>query len=192
MGHSKQSFSRALQLSKKHTATLHINFVMEEKIPSSLSALMNYSGFIGNRPRKDVTDLILKEYKSRAKDILNLIILSAKEAKIKTKSSIIHHGSLTKVSAYIKKNSIDYVVLNYTKEKFIHQRVLDSFIDDFIEKLDIPYELFFDGIKQKRSEKRAARYLKHVQKNVRKGRKDKTKKSAAIPSKPKKIKKKKS
>lgn len=149
MAQMTKSIEYSLDLAKKHNASLDVKFIIEEKIPKTLSSLVMYTGFLSGKMSDEIEKTLLEEYYKRAETVLDEITKEADEGNIKLTTEIIKNGSLNYCYQIINNGDIDYLVLNHTNDKFISKQVLDYYLDDFLENLDIPYMLFYDGEKFK-------------------------------------------
>ena len=141
---------RSFDLTEREGGKLYVTLIQEEKIPSALSSLLMYNGFLGEKVKEDVKDTIKKEYKRRTSRILNEIETKADEQGIHlVETDSVKKASLMDCYDLIEEDNIDYLILNYTNNKFVSRTVYEYFHEEFIENLDIPCEVFMDGEKKK-------------------------------------------
>ncbi|ACL70485.1 hypothetical protein Hore_17360 [Halothermothrix orenii H 168] len=148
MAQMSKSIDYSLKLASENEASLDVKFIIEEKIPRTLSSLVMYTGFLGEKMGEDIEKTLLEEYYNRARKVLTEIKKRAKESDIDYDTEIVKNGSLTYCYQEIKNNNIDYLIINYTRDRFISEQVLDYYLEDFLSDLEIPYELFYDGSKK--------------------------------------------
>jgi len=148
VGNVDNAIERSLELAEENKGELFVTFIMEEEIPSALSSLMMYTGFLGEKIQEDVEKTIREEYRRRVEELIKQIKKQAEEIGIKLTAEIIKKGSLIKCYDLIKEKGIDYIVINYTRDQYISRTVMDYYYRDFINNLEIPYEIFLDGKKK--------------------------------------------
>ncbi len=149
MAQRSKSIDRSIELARENKASLDVKFIIEEKIPRTLSSLVMYIGFLGEKLSDDVEKTLLDEYHLRAKGVIADVEKRCQRDNIDIQSEIVDNGSLRYCYEEINNNNIDYLILNYTRDKFISEQVLDYYIDDFLEDINISYEVYYDGKSKK-------------------------------------------
>ena len=141
---------RSFKLTNREGGKLHVTIIQEEKIPSALSSLLMDSGFLGEKVKDDVKETIKEEYKRRTGKILTKIKHKAKRHKINlVGTESVKKASLIDCYDLIDENNIDYLILNYTNNRFVSRTIYEYIHENFIEDLNIPCELFMDGQKKR-------------------------------------------
>lgn len=138
---------RSFELVERNGGELFVTFILEEKVPSALSSLMMYTGFLGEKVQEDVKETIRKEYRRRVNKLMEEIRKKAREKGLRVSTEILNEASLMQCYDLIVEKNIDYIVINYTKDEFISRDVHDYYINEFIDNLDVPNELYLDGQK---------------------------------------------
>lgn len=145
---TEKAVDRAFYLAQKNNCRLYAAFFIKKEIPSSLSTLMMYSGYLGEKVQEDVKDTIRDKYKNRVKELKEKIEKRARKEGIELETEVIKKASLMKGHDLIEKNNIDYIIINYADDEYISQVFSDYFREDFIEGLTIPHNLYLDGEKK--------------------------------------------
>jgi nucleotide-binding universal stress UspA family protein len=65
-GFSQKTVKTAFELAKEEKAELISCYVVDERLPESVSSWMIYIGFMGDKPSEEYREVILKEYRKRA------------------------------------------------------------------------------------------------------------------------------
>jgi hypothetical protein len=99
---------------------------------------------------KDVENTITKGYKDRAKKCLGTIDDIGQDEECSVKTELLLKEELPKLKEELQTGAIDYLIVNYTQDKFIAKDVLDYQLDNFLEDLDLNYEVYYDGEFQKK------------------------------------------
>jgi NADPH-dependent curcumin reductase CurA len=141
MGQMSKSIEYSLKLAKEYDSFLYVNFIVQEKIPETLSSLLMHTAYLGKKLRRDMEGILLKEYYRRAEEAVKEIEELAERDKIKLKSEIVKNGSLKYCYQEIIVENIDYLVINYTMDRFMSVQTLDYYINDFLNNLSIPYKI---------------------------------------------------
>ncbi|MGM0501995.1 MAG: hypothetical protein ACQERJ_05665 [Bacillota bacterium] len=123
---------------------LEVVTVVGEEV-SSLSHLITDVGFLGDKVKEDVEQAVVNEYQDRADKCLEEIAERSEENEHKLKVKRLTEFSLENLKERLNKNKIDHLVINYTSDQFLSNEVLDYDFEQFLDKVDIPYEVFFDG-----------------------------------------------
>mgnify|MGYP006283717253 FL=1 len=144
---AEAAVERALHLTKENDSELYVTLFLEKEIPDTLTSIMRDSGYMGEKVQEEVKDTIKDQYVLRVKNLRYNIQERAKEEEIDYNFETIRKASLTKCSDLIDKKNINYLVINYTNDQYIGQVVSRNFKKDFLQDLNIPYELYLDGEK---------------------------------------------
>ena len=144
---AEAAVERALHLTKENDSELYVTLFLEKEIPDTLTSIMRDSGYMGEKVQEEVKDTIKDQYVLRVKNLRYNIQERAKEEELDYNFETIRKASLTKCSDLIDKKNINYLVINYTNDQYIGQVVSRNFKKDFLQDLNIPYELYLDGEK---------------------------------------------
>jgi len=124
---------------------LQVIAVLEEELPASLPKLISQIGFLGEKVTEDVKEIILKEYKKRGVETLKSISAKGREEGYQVKVEQIAKAALPNLKQDLQQREFSQLIINYTRDQFISKDVLAYEIDEFLEGLDIPYKIYYDG-----------------------------------------------
>ena len=130
---------------------LEVVAVVGEEVSSSLSHLITDVGFLGDKVSDDVENAVVNEYQERADKCLERITNRAEADDYKLEVEQLTKISLGELEDKLEVDRIDYLMINYTEDQFLSNEVLDYDFNDFLDGVDIPYEVYFDGELSKRS-----------------------------------------
>ncbi|MBM7623000.1 hypothetical protein [Sporohalobacter salinus] len=148
---SEKVISRSFELLGEEDE-LYVAGFIEQKVPNSLSDLISDIGFLGDKVTEDVKSTIIAEYKKRADEKLDLIMEEGEEYAGTVKAEMLSKKELSDLEKQVKNGQADYLLINYTDDQFLSEEVLDYPLDDILSKIDIPYEVYYDGELSKKSD----------------------------------------
>ncbi|ADL11765.1 hypothetical protein [Acetohalobium arabaticum] len=124
---------------------LYVAGFVDHKLPESLSDLISDVGFLGDKVTEDVESAVIAEYKKRAEGKLDLIIEQGEEYSGTVKAEMLSKDELADLKSRIEQGKADYLLINYTDDHFLAEEVLDYPLDEILARIDIPYEVYYDG-----------------------------------------------
>lgn len=124
---------------------LEVVAFVEEEVPESLTHLISDIGFLGDKVTQDVEETIVDEYKDRAERHLKMIEERADCEDCQIDMKVYPKDQLDQVEERLRSGEIDYVVVNYTDDQFISEEVLVYPLDELLDEIDLPYEVYYDG-----------------------------------------------
>jgi bacterioferritin len=124
---------------------LEVVAVLEEDLPDSLSKLISQIGFLGEKLTNDVKEIIINEYKNRGTKALESIFQKGEEEGYQVGVEQLSKNSLPQLKERLKGSGVDYLIINYTRDQFIANDVLEYKLDDFLSGVELPYDIYYDG-----------------------------------------------
>ncbi len=129
-GYSPETVTYAIQKCKKNNAKLFTCYIIDAEIPDAVSSWMIYVGFMGDEPSEDYRNIVLEEYKQRARETLDEVSELAKANDVPIQISIIEGGLLENAIAIAREEKVDLIVINKTKRidfsRFLHGSVIEE------------------------------------------------------------------
>ena len=122
------------------TQEIHLCFYQNKDVPDTLQSLMGV--YLGEKIQKDVENTILKEYFRMKEEITQRFKLLSKDNHITVKNQLFKSYSRDEIYKYIKKHDIDFLVVNYFKNKYNSQRVFTDIEKEFLDNIEVEYKLF--------------------------------------------------
>ncbi|GAB6099393.1 hypothetical protein JCM16358_12720 [Halanaerocella petrolearia] len=124
---------------------LYVAGFIEEELPDSLSNLISDIGFLGKKVTNDVESTIVEQYQDRANKNLDSIAQQGEETKSKVNVELLAKDELSDIKQQLRAEEVDHLIINYTNDQFISEEVLVYPLDQILQEIDIPYELYYDG-----------------------------------------------
>ncbi len=137
---------RAFKLLKPEAGTLHLFFYFEEHVPKTLTSIMAYIGFLGEKVKSDMENSIIENYQLQVQGIISDAKLHAAYKKIATK-----HYNITdfhNLQELLKSFSLDYLIINHTENEYIYQATKNNELKQLLHAYEGKYELYSDGFKK--------------------------------------------
>lgn len=138
---------RALELLAPNSGKLHLLFYLEDHIPKTLSSIMAYIGFLGEKVKSDMEKSIIDNYHVQVQDIIKDANIQAKKNGVE-----LNHYSIANeenLSDFLKKNNLafDYVIINHTENEYIYQAAKNNDLQILLHAYKGKCELYSDGLK---------------------------------------------
>ena len=140
-GYSPETVTHAIQKCKENNAELLACYIIDAEIPEAVSSWMIYVGFMGDEPSEDYRNIVLEEYKDRARETLEELSELAKADNISIQVSILEGGLLENTIAIAKKENVDLIVINKTKRTDFSRLLHGSVIEDLKKQAPCPVEV---------------------------------------------------
>ena len=124
---------------------LYVTGFIEEEIPDSLNHLISDIGFLGKKVTDDVEETIVNEYQDRAEKNLDDIDKQGEDIKAEVDVELLPKEKLSKLKRKLRKGKFDHLIINYTNDEFISEEVLVYPLEELLQEINIPYQLYYDG-----------------------------------------------
>ena len=105
---------------EEKTEEIHLCFYQNKDVPDTLQSLMGV--YLGEKIQKDVENTILKEYFRMKEEITYRVEKIAEENNIKIINQLFKSYSRDKIYDYIAEHDINYLIVNYFKNKYNSQK----------------------------------------------------------------------
>ena len=138
--------ARLTQLIEKDDSLYVVGVVLQEISPS-FSTLISDIGFLGDKVVRDVQKAVGDIYQENARIHLNEIEDEFKKQDINVIKDEITDADLVRIDRKVKEEEVDKIIINYTKNEYIIHSAIDTKVQDFFNRNDIPVEIYYDGIK---------------------------------------------
>ena len=124
---------------------LYVTGFIEEEIPDSLNHLISDIGFLGKKVTDDVEETIVNEYQDRAEKNLDDIDKQGEDIKAEVDVELLPKEKLSKLKRKLRQGKFDHLIINYTNDEFISEEVLVYPLEELLQEINIPYQLYYDG-----------------------------------------------
>src|SRR6056297_3676416 len=106
---------------EENTEEIHLCFYQNKDVPNTLQSLMGV--YLGEKIQKDVENTILKEYFRMKEEITFRITKIAEDNDIQLINQLFKSYSRDKIYDYIAEHDINYLIVNYFKNRYNSQKV---------------------------------------------------------------------
>jgi len=133
-GFSQKTVETALKLAKERKAELLSCYVVDERLPESVSSWMIYIGFMGDKPSEEYREVILKEYRKRADaDIEEVRKMASKEA-IEVRSFLKEGNWAEETVKLAEEEKVELIVTSKPKEGQMGKFFFGSALEELVKK----------------------------------------------------------
>jgi nucleotide-binding universal stress UspA family protein len=140
-GYSPEAVAHALKITRESAGNLYCCYIIDQEIPDAVSSWLIYLGFMGDEPSEDYRNVILAEYKSRAKESLAEISQLASKEGIKTESFIIKGPLVVETIKLATEIGADVIVIDKPAHAYFSRTMHGSAIEKLKKEAACPVEV---------------------------------------------------
>lgn len=115
-GFSEKTVRTAFKLAKEQGAELVCCYVVDERLPESVSSWMIYIGFMGDKPSEEYREVILKEYRKRGETDIEEVEKMASQEGVKLRSRFKEGKWAEETIKVAKEEEVELIVTSKPKE----------------------------------------------------------------------------
>jgi len=133
-GFSQKTVETAFKLAKDENAELISCYVVDERLPESVSSWMIYIGFMGDKPSEEYREVILKEYRKRAETDIEEVKKMASEKGIEIRC-LLREGSWAEETVKLaEEEKVELIVTSKPKEGQMGKLFFGSALEELLKK----------------------------------------------------------
>lgn len=140
-GYSPEAVEHALKLARDTSGDLYCCYIIDQEVPDAVSSWLIYLGFMGDEPSEDYRNVILNEYKSRAKESLAEISQMAAKEGIKVESFILKGSLFEETIKLAKEIGAELIVIDKPAHTYFSRILHGSAIEKLKEEASCPVEV---------------------------------------------------
>jgi len=112
----KEVIEFALKEAKKENAEIIFLYVLDESIPREFSTWLMYMGFLGEKPTREIMEIILDEIKKNAKELIEEVKKRLEDEKV-PHSIFFMEGDFGEIlKDFFKKEKFDLIIVPRARE----------------------------------------------------------------------------
>jgi nucleotide-binding universal stress UspA family protein len=115
-GFSEKTVRTAFKLAKEQGAELLCCYVVDERLPESVSSWMIYIGFMGDKPSEEYREVILKEYRKRGETDIEEVEKMASQEGVNLRSCFKEGNWSEETIKVAKEEEVELIVTSKPKE----------------------------------------------------------------------------
>lgn len=141
--------NKHLKKKLKHKDELILRAIMLEGVPKLSKHLISDVGVLGKKVVSDVENSVVDIYRDNAENYLEEVKKMAAENNFQLDERLIEDHDLESLKNEIKTAELDRIFINFSHNKFVSDQVKEDEIKRWLEKIELPKDIFYDGKKKK-------------------------------------------
>lgn len=133
-GFSQKTVETAFELAKEQKAELISCYVVDERLPESVSSWMIYIGFMGDKPSEEYRKVILKEYRKRAETDIEEVEKMASREGIEIRSFLKEGSWAEETVKLVEAEMVELIVTSKPKEGQMGKLFFGSALEELTKK----------------------------------------------------------
>lgn len=140
-GYSPEAVAQAIKIARESSGSLCCCYIIDQEVPDAVSSWLIYLGFMGDEPSEDYRNVILNEYKSRAKESLSEISQQAAKAGITAESFILKGPLVTETIKLATEIGAEVIVIDKPAHAYFSRTRHGSVIEKLKKEAPCPVEV---------------------------------------------------
>lgn len=132
-GFSAKTVETAFELAREQGAELISCYVVDERLPESVSSWMIYIGFMGDKPSEEYRDVILKEYRKRAETDIEEVKRMASGEGIEIRSFLKEGDWAEETVKLAEEEKVELIVTSKPKEGQMGKLFFGSALEELLK-----------------------------------------------------------
>ena len=151
---STPAITYSLDYAKKEGAELIVCFIIDEKVSQTVSSILTYVGFMGEKMGENLRKTLLSEYEGRAKDKLEEVDKLAKGKEVDYRCILLEGDVVNETIKLTKKEEPEIVLIMPPPEKSnIYKTFFGDAINKIAERSPCPIRVINEKLLKKSGEK---------------------------------------
>ncbi|SIQ33314.1 hypothetical protein [Halanaerobium kushneri] len=140
-----KKISKHLKKKLKPEDKLFVRAIMLEGVPKLSEHLISDVGVLGKKVVSDLENSVVDIYQDNAKNYLDELKKMAAEKSFILDKKLIQQHNLKKLKEDIKSTELDGIFINFSHNEFVSDQVKEEEIKEWLEKIELPKDIFYDG-----------------------------------------------
>ncbi|KPJ55742.1 MAG: hypothetical protein AMJ42_06340 [Deltaproteobacteria bacterium DG_8] len=145
----------SLDYAKKEGAELIVCFIIDEKVSKTVSSILTYIGFMGEKMGENLRKTLLSEYEGRAKDKLEEVDKLSKKKEVDCRCILLEGDVVNETIKLAKKEGPEILfIMPPTEKSDVYQTFFGDAINKILRASPCPIKIINGGSLEKSKKKR--------------------------------------